>query len=1121
MTIKQNPTIFIGLGGHGGKIVNNIAEKVRRRGDWANIQNLNHFMIIDTDQGDLNNRQHVVSDAKFCISNFNKYEYQLRKIGRKHDSPDPLVTKWVPNPEEYSFRATAGAGAGQIRLESRLGVYYNLEREIGIQAKITEFIERSVQIEETNLDSRRTIRFFIFGSIAGGTGSGSFLMMSYLAQALCSDAWTAKIVYVLSLPTLFKSKVGSNYPSVCRNGYAALKELEFLTRKMAYENNPEIDFQYSPNVAHDSRINKTPSALTYIVDRPTGISIENIEHAIADAVYLLVYTPMLVKVEQVLDNFEKAQRALVGGGSFSTRYGVFGTHVIQFPREDIINYSVRKKLADILKENLAFSGRYTDNDGNLVDFSVDYDDPKFKKKSEDVQNKEIDQKFLEYINYRVLEEERDDIPGMFRAIKGADKKKISIDDDDDDIGSVLPPGVFGPVLADGSGETLWDKFFTETGDIMKSAENQIDQIITTIEENELPTSAPSITRQEANLRQEAAQCSEALRMQAEALMKDIRAGNFFSRLFSKNKVNPIAQRFFLVHLLNLIDGVESKSSFIPPRVQGYPDLMKLHEYPAEYEEEIKDWNKSLSKLANQSFFDRMKDRENKAYKKRRRQIVEDFNDRYVEKTRKRLRAEFWKSLEKELRSAAAKLAGTFRQVSKTADERVREELENSRRFMENPASVDPKAQTAIYEINAEALRDDQEKRRLWDWFYVDKFSGADLDAEAVNREIVDGFSNIEEAGRTRPPDANEVVARIKSNLQGFLYERYKSELNQMNMNVEQALILEARYIAAKKSSYKEGEPESKQIDIFASDFPREERAVLLRKVEDSVIERLLREKLSRVARECDVMANLDESLRSSNELQIANQLYFSIDSQISRSGGSDQRISLAKLVKEIIKADTTEDLGDPDQAIFYKSVYNIPLYSLNNISGEMERYYKEIREKQVTDRKEGNWTGYIPHHIEWDWEINKTRLIDLNPMEMKAAKEQKERLNRVQKYFLCFYFDKLQMDEDSVKFEVYGDKNLLAEDREQGFHLFHSPDERVWTETFQQDFIKEVEEKWKKATAERRLLSTVISRLEEHLEFSKKGNYLAHRDKRDSLALYYQDEREMIEGLIEELKMKS
>ena len=113
------------------------------------------------------------------------------------------------------------------------------------------------------------------------------------------------------------------------------------------------------------------------------------------------------------------------------------------------------------------------------------------------------------------------------------------------------------------------------------------------------------------------------------------------------------------------------------------------------------------------------------------------------------------------------------------------------------------------------------------------------------------------------------------------------------------------------------------------------------------------------------------------------------------------------------------------------------------------------------------------------------------------------------------------MDGDTVAFEVYGDKNVLAQDREEGFQLFHSPDERVWTETFQQDFIAEVDKRWKKATAERRLLSTVIARLEEHLEFSKKGNYLAHRDKRDALALYFQDEREMIEGLIETLKMKS
>ena len=1120
MTIKQSPTIFIGLGGHGGKIVNNIAEKVQRRADFDSIQNLNHFMIIDTDQGDLNNRQYVSTDAKFCISNFNKFEYQLRKFGRKHDSPDPKITTWCPEPEQYSFRATSGAGAGQIRLESRLGVYYNLERGIGIQKKILDFIDKSVQTEETNLDDRRMVRVFIFGSIAGGTGSGSFLMMSYLAQALCSNSWTPKVSFVLSLPTLFKDKVGSNYASVCRNGYAALKELEFLTRKMGYEVSPEIDFRFSPNVAHSTRIKTAPSALTYLVDRPTGISIENIENAIADAVYLLVYTPMLIKVEQDLDNYEKSQRSLVGGAAFSTRYGVFGTHVIQFPREDIINYAVRRKLAAILKENLAFSGRYVDSQGTTVNFSVDYDDPKFKRQSEDVQNKDVDQKFLSYINYRVQEEERDSIKGMFTAIRGPKVVRQVSDDEDDEDESVLPAGVTGPVLASGSGASLWDKFFSLTEDTMRMAENQIDKIISTLEESQVPASAPSMTKHEANLRQELAQCSELLRTEADANIKDIRSGNFFNRLFAENKVNPIAQRFFLIHLLNMKDGGESKSLFIPPRMRGYPELIRTQEYPESYEDDVKNWNKTLGQVSNQSFFQKMTDRENKGFKSKRRHFVSDFNDMYVEKSRKMLRSDFWKSLEKELRSAAAKLAGTFRQVSKTADERVREELENSRRFMENPSSVAPKAQTALYEINAEALRDDPNKTRLWDCFYVDKFSDVPLDSDEINREIVDGFSNIEEGGRTRTPDANEVVVRIKSNLQKFLHDRYKSYLNQMHMNVEQALILEARYIAAKKSTHKPGEPDSKQIDIFAEDFPRHERTVILEKVSSNDVEQLLREKLSRVARECDVMANIDESLKSSGELNIVEQLFFSIDSQITRAGQSDQKISLATLVREIIGADTTEDLGDPDQAIFYKSTYNIPLFSLNNIAGEMEQYYKEIRTAQVGAREDGNWTGYIPNHIEWSWEIDQVPLIDLNPMEMKSAKEHRERLDKVQKYFLCFYFDKFHVDEDGVSFTVYGDKNILAEDREKGFRLFHAPDQQIWTSVLKKDYVKEVETLWRESTLERRLVPTVISRLEGHLEEAKKEHYLAHKDKRDSLALYFNDERELIESLISALQMK-
>ena len=146
-------------------------------------------------------------------------------------------------------------------------------------------------------------------------------------------------------------------------------------------------------------------------------------------------------------------------------------------------------------------------------------------------------------------------------------------------------------------------------------------------------------------------------------------------------------------------------------------------------------------------------------------------------------------------------------------------------------------ETSEFELYTEALSNDDKRTRLWDCFYADKFSTVNLTSDTINKVIVEGFAPVEEAGKTRNPDASEVVARIKKKLEIYLQDKYQSHLNEMDMNVEKALILEARYIAAKNNVYKPGEPESNQIDIFDETFSRHQRNIILERVEDKDIEK--------------------------------------------------------------------------------------------------------------------------------------------------------------------------------------------------------------------------------------------------------------------------------------------
>ena len=119
-TEKFNPTLFVGLGGNGGKIVQLLAGRLRRHPNWERIKAMTHFVAIDTNKDDLDKLKDVPVENRFLISAFDARAYIERKRGQRELQEDRLVTQWVP--ANYQFRATQGAGAGQIRKIGRAHV---------------------------------------------------------------------------------------------------------------------------------------------------------------------------------------------------------------------------------------------------------------------------------------------------------------------------------------------------------------------------------------------------------------------------------------------------------------------------------------------------------------------------------------------------------------------------------------------------------------------------------------------------------------------------------------------------------------------------------------------------------------------------------------------------------------------------------------------------------------------------------------------------------------------------------------------------------------------------------------------------------------------------------------
>ncbi|NER63703.1 DUF4339 domain-containing protein, partial [Pseudomonas sp. MAFF212427] len=248
---KIHPTLFIALGGTGMKV--NI--RLRRRilnaiwGGNNQVQQIADFPLVqfinfDLDAGEVTQdgksiKTDVLAEQVAFTSeekiieplNLSKYTHSMDELNRHRE-----VAEWFPlTPDKIrALGIDPSKGAGQIRALSRLYFY---DKYPVIRDKLRDKVGRLLANIGGNADKLKKlgleidpgkIRIVISGSAAGGTGSGSFLDMGYLAKAILKEHNIAgKVDLFFVLPGGFHAY---NTERVQANGYAALMELETSMR---------------------------------------------------------------------------------------------------------------------------------------------------------------------------------------------------------------------------------------------------------------------------------------------------------------------------------------------------------------------------------------------------------------------------------------------------------------------------------------------------------------------------------------------------------------------------------------------------------------------------------------------------------------------------------------------------------------------------------------------------------------------------------------------------------------------------------------------------------------------------------------------------------------------------
>lgn len=346
---KIAPAFFIGLGGCGGAIVDELARKVKQEDSYDRYRDLVHFFAFDTDADDLSRLAWIDTSHRFLLSDFHKPEYVDLKQGKLHAKADDLFTQWWP--EWYRPRDTRGKGAGQIRIESRLALYHHLEND---RAKITDTIEKAIRRAydvHNPFRANKAAKVYLYASLAGGTGSGGFATMACTMRRLLGGSRGHLMIGTFVMPNVFKAKglPPNQFDKIMANGYSALAELELL--QSARPDAP-VEFHHDPDSAERKAVERPPFDQVYLVEEKTsdGVVIADpsgVYPAIADAAFAQIFSTIVDKEGSTLDN-DTRELAQLDEQGFTKTFGSFGISALVLPTQDLLEYCALRLGADLL-----------------------------------------------------------------------------------------------------------------------------------------------------------------------------------------------------------------------------------------------------------------------------------------------------------------------------------------------------------------------------------------------------------------------------------------------------------------------------------------------------------------------------------------------------------------------------------------------------------------------------------------------------------------------------------------------------------------------------------------------------------------------------------------------------
>lgn len=361
------PTLIIGLGGTGYQVVKRIKQLFNKRYNTDKLPI--RYLLVDTD---------LKSFLDDSIKNNEKCQLRFGEgikntLDWAYNNPN---FEWLPqNPKiTPDFFTSTDQGAGLVRPIGRMYlcknaklVYDNLQTA---KNDLVDLHKVLTDLGETYLENIDRHKVYIVGSLAGGTGCGTFLDVAVMVSKIFNRDNT-NIIGMFTLESCYDDKLSSDLDAQNRskaNCYAALKELEFYMSSITNADDEKYIFKYS-NIG-EIKLDRKLLDICYLIENRNemGGVLTNI-----DDIYDLCSLQLFQEIGTTLGSQLRADYAnfickdkdpiLKKDRHFST----FSSSSMEFPAENLINYCSYRFAKDILGKLESNTDNYKLNLNNEVD----------------------------------------------------------------------------------------------------------------------------------------------------------------------------------------------------------------------------------------------------------------------------------------------------------------------------------------------------------------------------------------------------------------------------------------------------------------------------------------------------------------------------------------------------------------------------------------------------------------------------------------------------------------------------------------------------------------------------------------------------------------------------------